>query len=170
MGHESVAELVARLELEPHPEGGWYREVYRAVESITASALPTRYSGERVFATSIYFLLTSESFSSLHRIASDEQWHYHLGSPLTVHQITPCGDYQPLLLGPDLVQGHRFQAVVPHDNWFGATVEEPGGYALVGCTVSPGFDFADFELANRSQLLKQFPQHAELIKRLTRLS
>lgn len=161
-------ELIRHFDLAPHPEGGWYREVYRAGEQVPVAGLPPRYDTPRCLATSIYFLLTADTFSALHRLRADEQWHFYRGTGLTVHQFKPDGAYSPLRLGTDLAAGERLQAVVPHGCWFGATVDQPGGYALVGCTVSPGFEFADFELADRNTLLGQFPQHAELITRLTR--
>lgn len=160
--------LIAKLKLQPHPEGGWYRETYRAAESLPQNALPGRFDGRRSLATAIYFLLNSESFSALHRIKSDEQWHFYSGSSLTVHVIHPDGRYALIKLGKNLAQGETFQAVVPHGCWFGATVDTPDSYVLVGCSVAPGFDFADFEMADRESLSKEFPQHATLIARLTR--
>jgi len=163
-----MQELIRYLDLQPHPEGGWYRETYRATESIAAGGLPGRYAGARSLATSIYFLLSSDSFSALHRLKSDEQWHFYSGSPLRVHVLHADGRYAPIILGPNMAQGETFQAVVPHGCWFGATVDAPGRYALVGCSVAPGFEFSDFEMANREKLSKEFPQHKELITRLTR--
>jgi predicted cupin superfamily sugar epimerase len=160
--------LITTLKLQPHPEGGWYRETYRATERLPQNALPERFDGQRSHATAIYFLLNSETFSALHRIKSDEQWHFYSGSSLTVHVIHPDGRYAPIKLGQNLAQGETFQAVVPHGCWFGATVDTPDSYALVGCSVVPGFDFADFEMADRECLSKVFPQHTELIARLTR--
>jgi predicted cupin superfamily sugar epimerase len=159
---------IERLGLQRHPEGGYYRETYRAADQIAAEALPGRYSGPRHAATSIYFLLTDREFSALHRLKSDEVWLFHAGSDLTVHVIDPDGTYRAHRVGLDLDRGAEPQAVVPAGCWFGSTVDEPGGYALVGCTVAPGFDFADFELARRAELTRAFPQHAELIARLTR--
>ena len=129
---------------------------------------PKRFAGERPFATAIYFLLTSDTFSALHRIRSDEQWHFYAGSGLTVHVIEPAGEYRAIGLGQDLERGETFQAVVPAGCWFGASVDEPGGFALVGCTVAPGFDFADFEMGDRGELIREYPRHRELIERLTR--
>jgi len=163
--------LIDNLELVSHPEGGWYRETYRATETVAAGALPDRFTGPRCFATAIYFLLSADTFSALHRIRSDEQWHFYVGSPLTIHVIDPDGTYRPLRLGANLAAGETFQAVVPHGCWFGATVDAPDrneNWALVGCSVAPGFDFADFEMAARAELIARFPQHAELITRLTR--
>ena len=161
-------ELIRSLDLQPHPEGGWYRETYRAAEAIASGGLPERYAGPRSHATAIYFLLTSDNFSALHRLKSDEQWHFYSGSPLSLHVIHGDGRYAPVTLGANLAQGESFQAVVPHGCWFGATVDTPDSYALVGCSVAPGFDFSDFEIADRASLIRVFPQHATLIARLTR--
>lgn len=160
--------IIKALNLQPHPEGGWYRETYRSTETIAASALPKRFDGPRCYATAIYFLLNSENFSALHRIKSDEQWHFYSGSPLTVHVIHADGRYTQIKLSSKLEEGETFQAVVPRGCWFGATVDTPDAYALVGCSVAPGFDFADFEMAQAESLSQEFPQHAELIARLTR--
>ncbi len=161
-------DYIRTLNLHPHPEGGWYRETYRAAEDIPRAGLPVRYCGERPFATAIYFLLTSETFSALHRIKSDEQWHFYAGSALTVHVIDPDGRYRALHLGPDLERGETFQAVVPAGCWFGASVDAPQGFALVGCTVAPGFDFSDFEMGVRGDLVERYPRHRALIERLSR--
>lgn len=151
-----------------HPEGGYFAEVYRSREFVSAMHLPARFKGTRSFATSIYFLIEQGNFSALHRIQSDEIWHFYAGDPLTVHVILPNGERQDLLLGPDVANGQTFQAVVPAGAWFGSQVATPGQFALVGCTVAPGFDFADFELAKREPLTREFPQHAALIASLTR--
>lgn len=163
-----AADWIERLRLEPHPEGGYFRETYRSPVVIDRSDLADLDDGPRSVATSIYFLLTSENFSALHRLRSDEIWNFHAGNSLTVHVIHPDGRYQALRVGLEPETGATPQAVVPAGCWFGSTVEEPAGYALVGCTVAPGFDFADFELADRADLLKQYPRHADLIRRLTR--
>ncbi len=167
----TAAELIERLNLARHPEGGWYRESYRSSETIAAEALPERFGGQRSFCTSIYFLLERGDFSALHRIKSDEIWHFYCGAGLTVQVITPAGEHQELKLGRDLAAGDSLQAVAPAGCWFGAELpgegEGEGEYALVGCTVAPGFDFADFEMADRDRLLGRFPEHARLIGRLT---
>jgi predicted cupin superfamily sugar epimerase len=155
------------LELTPHPEGGYYREIYRAGETIPRQALPRRYDGPRVFSTSIYFLLKSGQVSRLHRLASDEIWHFYDGGPLLIHAIDRGGAYQTVRLGPDPASGGTFQAVVPGGTWFGAEVPSPGLFSLVGCTLAPGFEFADFELGRREDLLRLFPGQASLIVRLT---
>ena len=163
-----VDKLVHGLGLLPHPEGGWYRETYRSDETIPISSLPMRFSGDRNVATAIYFLLTATTFSALHRIKSDELWHFYAGSTLLIHVFTPDGGYHFVRLGSNLDSGESFQVLVPQGCWFGAEVEVNDGFALVGCTVAPGFDFADFELAERTSLQQQYPQHQALIKRLTR--
>jgi len=144
----TAEELITLLNLVKHPEGGWYREVYRAEEVIQKAALPGRFSGDRCVCTAIYFLLQSGNVSALHRIQSDEIWHFYNGMPLTIHVITPQGKYYHIHLGSNLAAGEMFQCVVPAGCWFGAEV--PGeGHALVGCTVAPGFDFTDFEMASK---------------------
>jgi hypothetical protein len=158
---------VKKLDLRPHPEGGFFREVYRAEEKIPHETLPSRFNGERSFSTSIYFLLPAGKFSGLHRIAADEGWHFYTGSPLTVYTISRSGILDKILLGPDPEKGEVFQAIVPHGYWFGAALEGSEGFSLVGCTVAPGFDFADFEMADRDALTREFPRHKDLISRLT---
>lgn len=165
---KTLNDYIKALDLKPHPEGGWYREVYRSDETVVAEALPERYGNDRPIATAIYFLLTSESFSALHRLKSDEQWHFYAGSPLTVHVIEPDGRPRLIRLGPEIDRGETFQATVPGGCWFGATVEQPESFALVGCTVAPGFDFGDFELGRRDELVRKYPEHRELIERLCR--
>ena len=154
---KTAQDWIAALPLIPHPEGGYYRETYR---SPMAVALPG-FSGERAVSTAIYFLLPAGEVSAFHRIKSDELWHFYTGQLLTIHGIDPAGGYSTIELGPG-----QPQAVVPAGSWFGATVDS--GYALVGCTVAPGFDFSDFELASRSALLAQYPQHRPIIERLTK--
>ncbi len=159
---------VQRLDLSPHPEGGFYRQTYRAAEAIPHAALPARFTGARAHSTAIFFLLRSQDISALHRIRADELWHFYAGSAVTVHMIEPDGTYRTLRLGSDPEAGEAFQGVVPVGCTFGAAVDAPDSYALVGCTVAPGFDFEDFEQPSRSALLAQFPQHRALIERLTR--
>jgi predicted cupin superfamily sugar epimerase len=164
---KNAQEWIDRLELLPHPEGGFYKEIYRAGGIISQPNLPMRYSGGRAYSTSIYYLLESKDFSSLHRLDSDEQWFHVDGSALTIHSIAPDGTYTQHHIGKDIANGEAPFAVVPHGCWFGGTVDAPNSFSLVGCVVAPGFDFEDFELARRSELSAQYPQHAGLIDRLT---
>lgn len=158
---------IQRLDLSAHPEGGYYRETYRSPTTISEGALPDRFEGERDVAALIYFLLPGNSFSALHRIQQDEVWHFYAGHPLTLHQIDPDGTYRTCTLSRRLDEGHVLHAVVPAGTWFGATVSAEDGYALMGCTTAPAFDFADFELGGRDALMEAFPQHRSLIERLT---
>lgn len=159
---------VKALGLQPHPEGGYYGEIYRSPESIPEAALPSRFrGGDRAYGTGIYFLLASGQFSALHRIQSDELWHFYAGSGVVIHVIHPDGSYEQLKLGPHIDQGEQFQCCAPAQTWFGATVTDPESYALVGCTVMPGFDFRDFELGDRQALLALYPHHEQLIYALT---
>jgi predicted cupin superfamily sugar epimerase len=159
---------VERLGLRRHPEGGWYRETYRAAESVARAHLPGRFTGDRCFATAIYYLLEAGDFSALHRIRQDEGWHFYDGDPLLLHQIDPAGACSRVTLGRDLAAGQVPQAFVPAGWLFAAEVAPGGSCGLVGCTVAPGFDFADFELPARAALLGQHPQHRALVERLTR--
>jgi uncharacterized protein len=164
---EAAKHWIDRLSLEPHPEGGWYRQTYRAPLMLRHAALPG-FTGDRAASTAIYFLLEGDQFSALHRLRSDEVWHFYAGSDLVVHVIEPGGQYSELPLGSDGTSGEGFQAVVPAGCWFGSSLRQPNTYALVGCTVAPGFDFADFEIAKRDELASQYPQHRSIIARLTR--
>lgn len=159
---------VVKLQLEPHPEGGYYRETYRSDVTISQGALPAGFAGPRAAATAIYFLVESENFSAFHRLRSDELWHYYAGSPLLVHMIDSAGAYSSLILGNDPDAGQVPQAVVPAGYWFASHVADWKSWALVGCTVSPGFDFEDFEIGQRAELIEQYPQHQKVIHRLTR--
>jgi hypothetical protein len=158
-----AADLVQLLALSPHPEGGFYRETWRSPLSL--SGLP--HTTPRAASTAIYFLLPAGVFSALHRVASDEVWHHYDGDPLDLHEIDDAGRHTVTALGRDLRRGERPQHVVPAGRWQ-AAVPRGERYALCGCTVAPGFDFRDFEMPGREELGKVFPQHAELVARLTR--
>jgi predicted cupin superfamily sugar epimerase len=157
---------IDRLKLMAHPEGGFYRETYRASEQIPSHALPERFAGARSFSTAIYFLLRSEDRSMFHRIRSDEIWHYHAGSSLSIFLLRHQA-LEVFRLGPGV--GESLQVVIPANSWFGARVTADNSYTLSGCTVAPGFDFHDFEVGSRSALLSEFPEHRDVIEELTRL-
>lgn len=169
----TAAYYIQSLNLQPHPEGGYFAETYRSAEVVANSALPTRFGGDRSFGTAIYFLLESHHISALHRIQADEIWHFYAGSPLDVFVIKPDGLLTIIRLGNNPKRGDVFQAVVPAGCWFGSkpvvdsTVVDNSAFSLVGCTVAPGFDFADFELADRTRLLEEFPQHRAEVEMLT---
>lgn len=160
--------LIEKLNLVPHPEGGYFRENYRSSEKILKSSLPKRFQGERCFSTAIYFLLESGNFSAFHKINSDECWHFYSGETLWIYVIHLNGKLETIKLGNDLLKGERFQAIVPAECWFASEPAPGSDYSLVGCTVAPGFEFSDFELAESEELSKLFPQHKSLISRLCR--
>jgi predicted cupin superfamily sugar epimerase len=158
---------IKELGLERHPEGGYYKETYRSGELITPAGLPERFHGPRCFSTAIYFLLSGQEVSHLHRIKSDEIWHFYEGDTLSIHVIEPDGKYWNIRLGQDIASGGTLQGVVPAGCWFGAKVEDPGSYCLAGCTVAPGFEFEDFEMADRDTMIEVYPHLREIIDVLT---
>lgn len=161
-------EILKRFELIPHPEGGYYREIYRSEEKIDINHLPERFNCERSFSTSIYYMLVKEQISVFHKLKSDEIWHFYYGSPLFIHLLDAKSGYKKLKLGNNLPDGETPQFIIPKETFFAAEVVDKKSFALIGCTVSPGFEFADFEFGIADQLLKQFPQQKELIIRLSK--
>ena len=168
MQRPDAAYWIQRLQLTPHVEGGAFREVYRSELTIAHNALPLFFQGPRNVSTSIYFLLAAGQYSAFHRIASDELWHFYFGDPLLIYEIGHSGVLTIHRLGPDIEKGEHFQIAIKAGSWFASTPAEDSEYALVGCTVAPGFDFSEFELADRAALIKQFPQHRKMIESLTR--
>lgn len=152
---------VKELGLLPHPEGGYYKEMYRSQESI--AALPVRYAGSRNFGTSIYFLLGSKDRSKFHRLQSDEIWYFLDGAPVDIHMIFPDGHWETHRVGLDLAKNEHPQVLIPQGTWFAAKIVTGGEFVLVGCAVFPGFDFTDFELADET-LVQAFPQHEARIR------
>ncbi len=151
-----------------HPEGGWFKEVYRSDEIILKNHLPNRYSDGRCFSTAIFFLLEGEQFSSFHRIKSDEMWHFYYGGPLNIFVIDENGNLEIIKMGNNPENGEVFQAVVKAGCWFASQPCQPNTFSLVGCTVAPGFEFEDFELARGNNLVKQFPKHKGVVRKLCR--
>lgn len=162
-----IQKLINQYQLAPHPEGGYFKETYRSAENIPHAALPEAFSGPRSFSTAIYFLLLKDLFSAFHRIKSDECWHFYEGDSLNVHVIHLNGEYELIKLGRDSANGEVYQAIVPAGAWFAS--ESKGEYSFVGCTVAPGFDFNDFELAKEANLTENYPNYAALIKRFCRI-
>ena len=165
---EKIEKLKSQLQLEAHPEGGFYKETYRSKGHIAQAHLGEPFEGDRNYSTGIYFLLTAGNFSAFHKIHQDEMWHFYDGFPIRLHVITPSGTYFSQLIGRNINQGELPQFVVEAECWFASEVAHEQPYSLVGCTVSPGFDFRDFEMAKRGELIEKFPNHKEIIKRLTR--
>jgi predicted cupin superfamily sugar epimerase len=163
-----IAELIKKLDLKPHCEGGFFKEIYRSNDRVYSdSKSPTNES--RRACTSIYYLLAGSDFSAWHRLNSDEILNYHMGNSLAVYSITQTGGFRQEILGNPLQdENAKLQVILPAKTWFAAELIEEASYSLLGCTVSPGFEFQDFELANRSDLLSKYPQYSNLITKLTR--
>jgi len=163
-----VEEIIRSLNLMKHPEGGYYREIYRSNEFIPVEVLENRKNTKKPYrniSTSIYYLLVNSDVSLFHRIKSDEIWHFYQGSPLLLHILDEeKQEYRNITLGKDLV----FQVVVPKNVWFSAEILDKSSYSLIGCTVSPGFEFEDFEIAKSQDLISKFPQWENLIKKFTK--
>jgi uncharacterized protein len=159
---------IEKLGLEKHPEGGYFTSSYRSTEWAAKECLPDRYSGPRVFSSAIYYLLEKGAVCALHRIKSDETWHFYEGSPLALYVIDAAGKLCVRKLGRDFGAGELFQVTVAQGCWFGAVVDGPQDYSLLGCTVSPGFDYEDFELARRDELTARHPEYRQIIEILTR--
>lgn len=164
----TAEDWIEKLQLTAHPEGGYFRETYRSDEILEMEQLPERYKVDHSFSTTIYYLLKGNQFSAFHRLNSDEVWHFYAGSTLIIHIISEAGEYSEIRLGNNPDEGKTFQAVIPAGCWFGATINDKNSFVLVGCTIAPGFDFSDFELGNRKELIKQFPRYKAIIEMLTR--
>ncbi|MFM6450519.1 MAG: cupin domain-containing protein [Planktothrix sp.] len=163
----TVEKLIEKYQLIPHPEGGYFRETYRSEGVIPHQALPDNFKGDRNYCTGIYFLLPQGTKSCLHRIQSDEMWHFYLGGSMTLVLMHEDYGVQNIILGSDLQAGETVQFFVPAGWWFGGYPNSESAYSFVGCTVAPGFDFADFELGTRTDLISKFPESSELILKLT---
>jgi len=164
--HPKAQKYVKQLQLKKHPEGGYFKEVYRSGEMILPEHLPKRYKSSRNFSTSIYFLLEGKQFSSFHLLQSDELWHFYDGSSVLLYIINQKGELSVKKLGRSV--DSELQLTIEKQSWFAAELEDKKLFSLFGCTISPGFDFDDFEMGRRDELIKNFPQHSDLIKRLTK--
>ena len=157
----AIDSIIQSYKMLPHPEGGFYKESYRSDLLLEGDSLSNGMNGRRNCSTAILFLLVENSFSAFHRIKSDEVWHFYDGDPVDIHVIESNGLNRMIKLGKNPLQNEVFQAVVPAGAWFAS--KTAGVYSLVGCTVAPGFDFADFELAKAELLAAEFPDHRKLI-------
>jgi predicted cupin superfamily sugar epimerase len=149
-------------------KSGFHRQTYRSGEEVDTGGLPSRFAGSRVFSTAIYFLLESGEFFAFHRIKQDEVWFFHTGVGIVIHQIDEQGKYAKVYLGVNLNNGETPQTVVPAGYLFAVSVPCPERYPLVGCNVAPGFEFDDFEMPSRRQLVARYPEHRGIIGQLTR--
>ena len=156
---------IQTLQLQAHPEGGFYRETYRS-KLMTDAVGPE--NDRRHVSTGIYFLIEHGNFSAFHKIKSDEMWHFYAGQALEIFELSETGQRSCTRLGPDTMSGEALQHVVVANTWFASRVADGGTFSLVGCTVAPGFDFRDFYLADRQSLTAKFPHHRQLILELTR--
>ena len=165
----TAKQIISLLNLKPHPEeGGYFAETYRSDESIPKEALPDRYEKDRSFATVIYYLLTPDTFSAMHRLLTDEVFHFYLGDPVEMLQLWPDGTGRTVTLGSEIADGMRPQVIVPKGVWMGARLRVAGRYALMGTTVSPGFEFVDYETGRRKVLVDAYPQYKDQINALTK--
>lgn len=162
---EKAEFLIKHFNLKPHPEGGYYREIYRSDEII--KSLPERYNGNRSISTSIYFLLKGQQVSKLHKLKSDEIWHFYEGSSVKIYTLSDKGDLTEIILGRNISEGEVFQVIIKREHWFCAEAIDKNSFSFVGCTVAPGFNFDDFSLAEKEILLQKFPEHKFLIKHFT---
>ena len=166
MKNPEAEEIISALNLKKHPEGGYFSEIYRSAEKI--SSLPERFKRAHSLYTSIYFLLQGNDYSAFHILKSDEIWHFYEGTVLDIHIIRKDGSLETVSLGRDITKGERYQYMVESGQYFAAEVRDKSSFALVGCTVSPGFEYEDFELPPREELIKKYPQHEDIIIKLTK--
>ena len=168
MNTPDARQIIERLGLTPHPEeGGWFLETHRTDESLPREVLPGRYDGPRAFGTAIYYLLTPDTYSHMHRLRSDEIFHFYAGGPCEMLQLHPDGSGETLVLGNDIMAGQRPQIVVPRDSWQGLRLLPGSPFALMGCTVAPGFEYADYTHGDRAELVTSHPEFRDRIIRLT---
>lgn len=164
----SAQTYIDALQMQAHPEGGFFKETYRCHQRMDVTPGGGGSSAQRSVSTGIYFLLEKNNFSAFHKIQSDEMWHFYAGQALEVLELNERGELCCTRLGPDILKGEVHQHVVTANTWFASRVAAGGSFSLVGCTVAPGFDFDDFCLAERAMLLANFPQSSQIITELTR--
>ena len=168
----SARQIIEALNLQPHPiEGGFFRETYRSTGSIPAADLPAGYGTEsgRSFGTAIYYLLTADTFSEMHRLPTEEVFHLYLGGPARMLQLFPDGGGREVVIGADVLSGQQPQVIVPPGVWQGTRLEPGAEFVLLGATMAPGFDYADYEQGRRGELIEQYPRYAAMIGELTRI-
>lgn len=164
----TAEKIIDFFDMKPLPdEGGFYTETYRAAEKIPISCLPERYTSDRTFCTVILYLITPQSFSKLHMVKSDEVFHFHLGDPIEMLRLYPDGSGDTITLGSDFIADEKLQVAIPQGTWQGCRLKEGGSFALTGCSVAPGFEFADYQNCDRNSLLEKYPQHADMIIKLS---
>ena len=162
-----VNSIIKKLNLTPHPEGGYFKEIKRSNENIPCESLPERYKGERSFYTTIYYMLVGKNKSHFHKVNSDETWYFHTGSSVTIHMLSETNGYSKVILGNNVLENEHPQFTVPQGVWFGAELNDKNSFGLFSCNVAPGFEYADFELGKREHLIKLFTDHEKIIDELT---
>ena len=165
---DKAQKVIEKLKLQEHPEGGYFKETYRSEALIPHDSLVGNFKGDRNISTAIYFMLTSEMFSAFHKVEQDELWHFHFGSSIELHTISPEGIHATHIIGNDIMNGEQPQLTVEGGDWFCAKVKDSNSFSLVSCTVAPGFDFRDFILPSKDEMVKLFPQHETIISEFTR--
>jgi len=161
-------QIIENLGLEPHPEGGYFIETYRSTESLSTECLPERYLSERSISSAIYYLLTPDSASMMHRLDTDEVFHFYSGAPVLLFRMFADGAVDTIVMGNNILEGQIPQCLVPKGCWQGLMLAEGGDYALMGATVAPAFSFDGFEIGERDILLREYPACKEAITKLTR--
>lgn len=164
---ESVNYWIEKLELSPHPEGGWFRETYRSAEMLPEKALAGKYTANHSLSTAIYYLLSGDLVSKFHRLRADETWHHYYGSALNIYTIDTSGRFRESKLGKEITTREYPQLTIPGGNWLAAGLSDKKTFALVGCTVSPSFEYEEFELGKREALIKKYPEHKQIIEIFT---
>lgn len=162
----SAQQIIQQFNLQSHPEGGYYKETYRGTISLPSQVLSPNFNGDRIISTAIYFLLEANHFSAFHKIKSDECWHFYMGGVLEIYVLHQNGALEIVRLGNDIQNGQVVQYVVPANCWFASKPADGVLYSFVGCTVAPGFDFLDFELAKTVQLVAEYPQYKQVVEKL----
>ena len=160
----NVESFVKHLNLVPHPEGGYYREIYKCIKTLDFDEYPDK---TRHLSTSIYYLLKSGNVSKFHQLLSDEIWYFHFGAPVNICLIDKDGNLKTIQLSYRIDEGHAPQLIIPAGTIFGAYLDTPNSLTLIGCMVSPGFDFRDFKFIDKNYLLSHYPGHNEIIEKLT---
>ena len=166
--HPKAEYYIRQLDLKRHPEGGYFKEIYRSHEFIEQNALPSRFSGRRSFSTSIFFLLEGKDISTFHKLKSDEQWHFYDGVPIKIYLLNKIRGLNEIVLGSNIEKDEQYTAIIKKGTWFAAELADKNSFALIGCTVAPGFEFDDFEIASRQKLIEEFPAYKKLITQLSR--
>jgi predicted cupin superfamily sugar epimerase len=164
----TAEQIIKRFKMQPlRQEGGYYIETYRAAEQFKKEILPPGFSGDRNLSSVILYLLTAKTVSVMHRLKCDEMFHFYMGNPVTMLQLHPDGSNEIVTLGHDILNEQKVQVLVPKGVWQGAFIQPGGKFSLMGCSVAPGFDEADFEIGDREALLAKYPDMRDLIMRLT---